>query len=158
MVDIAQYLLGNGIPFRTLQPSSSLQQAPLASAKPLPRPLIWPSGYAFTAKDYKSYRDRCKDILQTLHGHIALMMGSHLWRIAVTLVSLNDALDGCSGWYTNSSQMLVATDPQTGEEFINDQFTEDEIESLCGMNVCLTGTVPFLKIIFKTDTYLPRKW
>lgn len=147
ILDVAQYLVWNGIPFRTLQRSDSIQRAPLIDSRPLHRHPVRPTGYEFTTDDYKSYRDRCDQILQTHRGRVALMMGGHLWRIAVNIVSLADTLRGPSGWYLDSSKMLVATDPLTGEEFIDDQFMESEIESLCGMNLYLTGRFAFSSVI-----------
>lgn len=143
ILDIARFLLGNGIPFQTLQRSDTVQRAPLSSTKPLKHP-VRPFEYVFMAEDYKSYRNRCEEMLRTPRGRAALMLGGHPWRIAVTTVSLDDVLCGPSGWYTDSSKMLVATDPRTGEEYIDDQFTEDEIESLCGMNFSVTGNAYLL--------------
>lgn len=144
IVHIARYLVWKGIPFNTLVRSNSVPRAPLVSTDHLPRHPLRPTGYQFTTDDYQSYRHRCDQILNMCRGHVALMMGGHLWRLATSIVSFDDALRGPSGWYTELSKMLIATDPRTGNEYIDDQFTEDEIESLCGMNLYLTGSKYFL--------------
>lgn len=154
--DITRYLLNHGIPFRTLQLSSTLQRAPVRSASLAKYPVRLP-GHVFTTEDYRSYRDRCSDMLKRPRARIALMMGGHMWRIAAPIVSFDSVISGPTGWSTNLDEMLVATS-ESGEEYIDDKLTDYEAEILSGLNICLTGMYLYSVSLFIFHLVQYRAW
>lgn len=149
MRDIARYLLNHGIPFHTLQLSSTLPRAPVTPVL-LEKHPVRLSGHVFTAEDYQSYRDRCSDMLKRPRARAILMMGGHMWRISAPIVSFDSVISGPTGWSTDPDEMLVIT-AESGEEYIDDKLTAHEAEVFSGLNICLTGMYlqfTCLKLIF----------
>ena len=135
--DIVDFLLTNGIPFHTLQPSlNALETAPVQ--RPSLAPLRRPHEYRFESRDYLAYRERCHSILSHPRGRAALMHGHFMWRLALRSVRWEAVYNGPSGWSPNSDEMLVVRD-RDGTEYFDDRLTMDEQDALCGTYHCLTG-------------------
>ena len=137
--DIVEFLLTNGIPFHTLQPSStSFSRTPHAQ-RPSVAPFRRPHEYNFGSRDYLAYRQRCHSILSHPRGRAALMHGHFMWRLALRSVRWEAVYNGPSGWSSNPDELLVARDPSTGMEYFDDKLSMDEQEALCGTYHCLIG-------------------
>ncbi|KAF9054770.1 hypothetical protein BJ165DRAFT_1399932 [Panaeolus papilionaceus] len=121
--DIALYLAQHGIPFRTLQKSSTLRQMPSTST---PSRLIpyRPHGHVFHEDDYNAYLILAEDMLRSHRLGRAALLG---------------VLEGPSGWSTSPDHIFVVRDKETGEEYVDDGMTELEGEMLCGLFECFTG-------------------
>jgi hypothetical protein len=135
---IVDFLLTNGIPFHTLQPSRIVMRMP-----DIPRacllPLACNEGFTFGSQDYLAYREHCNAILIHPRGRAALMHGHFMWRIAFRSIMWEAVYRGPSGWSTNVDEMVVVRDPYTNEEFVDDKLSTAEQEALCGTYHCLTG-------------------
>jgi hypothetical protein len=129
--DLAYYLLQNGIPFHTLQLSTTLSRSPISRHPPLVIPFR-PADYVFTWRDYDAFREQCHVILNQPRGRAALLRGYYPWRLAINDISFSSVISGPSGWSTEPEEMLVVKLPETGEEFIDDNFTDIELKSLTG--------------------------
>lgn len=116
--DLAYYLLQNGIPFHTLQLSTTLGRSPMSRHPPLVIPFR-PANYDFTWRDYEAFRHQCQVIFSQPRGRAALLRGYYPWRLAVNDISFSSVISGPSGWSTNPEEMLVINIPETGEEFID---------------------------------------
>ena len=115
------YLLENGIPFHTLQLSTTLSWSSLSTHPPL----ILPScnaDYVFSLQDYEIFRQHCHVIFKQPHGRAALLRGYYPWRLAMNNVGFSSILSGPSGLSTNPEEMLIVKVLETGEEFINDSW------------------------------------
>ncbi|CAA7270753.1 unnamed protein product [Cyclocybe aegerita] len=144
--ELAHYLVQNGIPFRTLQLSSTVRRAPIVSKLQQKHPFHPPS-YTFTIDDYHAYLDRCGELLKSPHGRAALLTGGYIWRIAISSVSLDSVMLGPTGWSTKPEEMLVVREPSTGKEYIDDQLTEHELEILSGLNICMMGKANSMSVM-----------
>ena len=129
--DLANYLLRNGIPFHTLQLSTTLSRSPIARHPPLVIPFR-PAEHAFTWRDYEAFRQQCHVIFKQPRGRAALLRGYYPWRLAINDISFSSVISGPSGWSTEPNEMLVVKLPETGEEFIDDNLTEIELKLLTG--------------------------
>jgi hypothetical protein len=129
--ELAYYLLRNGIPFHTLQLSTTLSRSSISSHPPPVIPFR-PADYIFTWRDYEAFRQQCHVILKQPRGRAALLRGYHPWRLAVNDVSFVSVISGPSGWSTEPEEMLVVKLPETGEEFIDDKLTDIELRLLSG--------------------------
>jgi len=136
--DIIDFLLTNGIPFHTLQPSRTVLRRPNIP-RPCLSPLIRSDLGLFSSRDYLAYRDHCHSILNHPRGRAALMHGHFIWRIALRSVLWETVFSGPSGWSTDADEMIVVQDPFTNTEFIDDRLSTAEQEALCGTYHCLTG-------------------
>jgi hypothetical protein len=130
--DLAYYLLQNGIPFHTLQLSTTLSRSPISRHPPLVIPSR-PAKYNFTWRDYEAFRQQCHVIFNQPRGRAVLLRGYYPWRLAINEISLSSVISGPSGWSTDPEEMLVVNLPETGEEFIDDKLTEIELKLLTGM-------------------------
>jgi hypothetical protein len=135
---IAEYLLTNGIPFHTLQPSSTVKRTPDIHRLCL-LPFRRPDNYKYESRDYLAYRQRCHSILSHSRGRAALMHGHFMWRLALRSVRFEAVFNGPSGWSPNPDEMLIVYDRLTGIEYLDDKLSADEQEALCGTYHCLTG-------------------
>ncbi|KAF9035485.1 hypothetical protein BJ165DRAFT_1409359 [Panaeolus papilionaceus] len=137
--DIALYLAQHGIPFRTLQKSSTLPQMPSTSTSTRLIPYR-PHGHVFREDDYNAYLILAEDMLRNHRlGRAALLGGGYPWRLAVVMLNPSTVLEGPSGWSTSRDHMFVLRDKETGEEYIDDGMTVLEGEMLCGLFECFTG-------------------
>jgi hypothetical protein len=136
--DLAYYLLQNGIPFHTLQLSTTLSRSPIFRHPPLVIPFR-PANYVFTTRDYQAFRKQCQIIFSQPRGRAALLRGYYPWRLAFNDVSLSSVILGPSGWSTEPEEMLVVNIPETEEEFIDDKLTDMELKLLSGMYNALTS-------------------
>jgi hypothetical protein len=135
---IVDFLLTNGIPFHTLQPSGTILRMPDVP-RPCLRPLARNEGYAFGSQDYLAYREHCHTILDHPRGRAALMHGHFMWRIAIGSVLWEAVYRGPSGWSVDTDEMVVVRDPYTNMEYIDDSLSTSEQDALCGTYHCLTG-------------------
>lgn len=129
--DLAYYLLQNGIPFHTLQLSTTLSRSPISRHPPLVIPSR-PADYVFNWRDYEAFRQQCHVILKQPRGRAALLRGYCPWRLAINDVSFSSVISGPSGWSTDPDEMLVVKLPETEEEFIDDKLTDIELKFLTG--------------------------
>lgn len=136
--DLAYYLLQNGIPFHTLQLSTTLSRSPISRQPPLVIPFR-SANYVFTWRDYEAFRQQCDAILRQPRGRAALLRGNYPWRLAINDVSFSSVISGPSGWSTEPEEMLVVKLPETGEEFIDDILTDIELKLLIGTYNALTS-------------------
>ena len=143
--DLAYYLLQNGIPFHTLQLSTTLSRSPISRHPPLVIPSR-PAEYNFTLRDYEAFRQQCHVIFNQPRGRAVLMRGYYPWRLAINEISFSSIISGPSGWSTDREEMLVVNLPETGEEFIDDKLTEIELKLLTGTYMTSTS-VYFIQII-----------
>ncbi|PPQ66511.1 hypothetical protein CVT24_007060 [Panaeolus cyanescens] len=134
--DIALYLVHRGIPFKTLQESTTLNRMPNVTT---PARLIphRPEGYSFTKMDYQSYLEGLQDFLIHRRARAALLSGGYPWRLAMMSVSPHIVLDGPTGWSTSREDMFVVRLDST--EYVDDAISELELDLLCGVNECFTG-------------------
>ena len=139
---LAEFLLTNGIAFHTLQTSSSLRRSLISTHPPLVIPRR-PSKHLFTIQDYQAFKEQSHVILKQCRGHTALLRGNFLWRLAIPEVSFDSVLIGPSGWSPNPEEMFIVHDPDTGEEYIDDNLTSIELELLEGRYNCATGMSTF---------------
>ena len=137
--DLAYYLLQNGIPFHTLQLSTTLSRSPISRHPPLVIPRR-PADYVFTSRDYEAFRQQCHAILRQPRGRAALLRGYYPWRLAINEISFSSVISGPSGWSTEPKEMLVVRLPETGEEFIDDILTDVELKFLAGTYNASTST------------------
>jgi hypothetical protein len=137
--NIVEFLLTNGIPFHTLQPSTTVSRTPNVHHTNI-RPLTRPEGYSFHRRDYTAYRKHCHAILDHPRGRAALMHGHFIWRLAMRSVRWEAVYGGPSG-SPNPDEMLIATDPSTNMEYVDDKLSEDEQAALCGTYHCFTGKI-----------------
>ena len=136
--DLAYYLLQNGIPFHTLQLSSTLSRAPNSRHPPFVIPFR-SANYVFTWRDYDAFREQCLAVLNQPRGRAALLRGYFPWRLAINDISFSSVIAGPSGWTTEPKEMLVVDLPETGEEYIDDSLTDIELQCLTGTYSTLTG-------------------
>ena len=129
--DLAYHLLQNGIPFHTLQLSTTLSRSPISRHPPLVIPFR-PANYEFTWRDYEAFQQQCHVILKQPRGRTALLRGYYPWHLAINDISFSSVISGPSGWSTEREEMLVVKLPETGEEFIDDKLTDIELKLLTG--------------------------
>ncbi|KAG6905969.1 hypothetical protein DXG01_016612 [Tephrocybe rancida] len=135
---LASYLLLHGIPFKTLLPSHLAKQALRGPPPPCTIPIRL-SGTSFSTKDYDSYAELRAQILQQPRARAALLRGGFIWRLCCDVVSFEAVLQGPTGWSSSPGTMLIAIDPQTQEEFIDDALTDVELDLISGTYACYTG-------------------
>ena len=111
---LVRFLLDNGIPFHTLQLSSTLPRSLPTTLPPLCLPFR-SHDHIFTWRDYCAFRQRCHDIFRQPRGRAALMSGHYIWRLATSELGFSSVYPGPSGWSTNPEEMLVVKIPETGE-------------------------------------------
>ena len=137
-IGLARYLLENGIPFHTLQASSTLGRSPLSNHPPLVIPTR-NTGYKFSWRDYEAFRQQCHVVFKQARGRAALLKGYYPWRLAINDIGFSSALSGPSGWSTKPDEMLVVRLPETGEEFVDDKLTDIELNLISGQYIVSTG-------------------
>ena len=135
--NIIDFLLTNGIPFHTLQPSQTVLRTPNIP-RPSLLPLVRPDKFIFGNRDYLSYREHCHAILNHPRGRAALMHGGFMWRISFRSVLWEAVFGGPSGWSTDIDEMIVVRD-STNTEYIDDKLSTAEKDALCGTYHYLTG-------------------
>ncbi|KAG6903714.1 hypothetical protein DXG01_015415, partial [Tephrocybe rancida] len=137
-LDIANYLLHHGIPFRTL---ISSENASRATREP-PPPCVLPvrlSDAQFGVKDYDHYARHRDALLNQPRARAAVLRGGITWRLSAPVVSFSSVLQGPTGWSPLSGTMLTARDMTTNEIFLDDTLTDVEFDLICGTYVCHTG-------------------
>ncbi|KIJ90619.1 hypothetical protein K443DRAFT_135642 [Laccaria amethystina LaAM-08-1] len=131
-VDIARYLAGRGIAFRTL---ASRAQIPISPSVPevdfyLPSR---PQDYVFTQADYEAYLYFRERMLRQPRIRAAILRGGYFWRLVIGSVSLDEILEGPIG---GASMFSVEGD---GKEFLDDKLSKHEMDLLCGTYMCETA-------------------
>ncbi len=139
--DIALYLLRRGIPFYTLQESTTLHPVLHGTEQPTQRP-VRPIDHKFTLLDYTAYLDQCRVLMQQKRLRAALLRGGYLWRVALSAMYFDAVLDGPSGLSSREDEMFSVTLPD-GKQYVDDQLTEAETYVLLGTYVCRTGNAFF---------------
>ncbi|KAF9004225.1 hypothetical protein BDQ17DRAFT_1241513 [Cyathus striatus] len=94
-------------------------------------PIVF-NGHVFTQVDYDAYARQRDYILQRPRGHAALLYGGHIWHLAVITLPVEKALTGPTGIHQNEDVMFRAEDCYTGEEYFDDDLTNDEIALVIG--------------------------
>ena len=105
-IGLAHYLLENGIPFHTLQASTTLSRSPLSNHPPLVIPTR-NANYEFSWRDYEAFQQQCHIIFKQVRGRAALLKGYYPWHLAINNIGFSSALSGPSGLSTKSEEMLV---------------------------------------------------
>ncbi|KAG6849446.1 hypothetical protein H0H93_008472 [Arthromyces matolae] len=137
-LEIAHYLVRNGIPFRTLLPSECV---PGPGREPLP-PCVLPmrlSDHTFGVEDYNAYARHRDALLNQPRARVALMRGGFVWRLSINIVSISSVLQGPTSWSRMPGTMIMVRDAQTGKIFIDDDLTETEFGLITGTYICSTG-------------------
>jgi hypothetical protein len=136
---VTRLLLQQGIRFHTLCP---LMKAPFAPVPSTPLTHILPirlSEYTFTLKDYEAYIWQCSTIFNQPWGHALLFQGGIVWRLAVELLSWDDALREPSLFATFHGSGFSIKDPNANGWLIDDDLMEQELDLICGTYQCYTG-------------------
>ena len=131
-VDIARYLAGRGIAFRTLASSAQIPISPSVPDVDFDFPSRPPS-YVFTQAAYEAYLYFRARMLRRPRIRAAILRGGYFWRLVIGSVSLDEILEGPTG---GASMFYVEGD---GKEFIDDKLSKHEMDLLCGTYMCGTG-------------------
>jgi hypothetical protein len=137
MISLCEFLLENGIAFRTLQhlpkiyPSRMLNNDQTLLAMRL-------SDYQFGSDDYQAYVRHRAQLLTSPRGRAALLRGGIVARIAREHIAIDSAFLGPSSAVTIHRLGMHVTDNR-GLEFWDDDLTENEIGIICGAYRCFTG-------------------
>jgi len=136
-IDIARYLAGRGIAFRTL---ASRAQIPISPSIPevdfyLPSR---PSGYVFMRADYEAYLYFRAHMLHRPRIRAAILQGGYFWRLVIGNVSLDEILEGPIG---GASMFTIEGD---GIEFLDNKLSKHEMDLLCGTYECATSMFFYL--------------
>lgn len=135
--ELALELVNAGVPFRTLQKRASLYNVSAVQ----PTSTIVPmrlSGHIFDQSDYEFYTKQCQSIFSLHRARAALLRGGFIWRIALQYISQTEAIRGPWGIHENPQHMFIMRD-SNGDEYIDDELTEDELNTLCGLYKTFTG-------------------
>lgn len=138
--DMAEYLIQEGIPFRTLRrvrPGPPPPLGPVFDAPISIRLLV--SGYKFTSSDYTAYVEERRQLLTSHRGRAALLRGGLVWRLASEHLSLDAAIAGPSRAAVVDRVGFHIKDPYSDDELWDDELTEREINLICGHYICYTG-------------------
>ncbi len=91
--EIARFLVTRGVPFRTLQSSTTLPRTPFIPQMTIKTPYR-PSGYQFNLQDYTAYTIQYRYFLLNPRSRAALMKGGYVWRVAIPAVSIATVISG----------------------------------------------------------------
>jgi hypothetical protein len=136
-ITLCQFLLENGIPFRTLQ---RLDRIPARRVLKNDETLI-PirlSGYRFGPSDYEAYIRHRAQLLTSPRGRAALLRGGIVARIAREHIDTDSALFGPSSAVI-VHRLGIHIVENNGSELWDDDLTENEIGIICGLHHCYTG-------------------
>jgi hypothetical protein len=131
-VDIARYLAGRGIAFRTLASRSQIPVSPSVPGVDFYLPSR-PNEYVFTQADYEAYLYFRARMLRQPRIRAAILRGGYFWRLVIGSVSLDEILEGPVG---GASMFSIEHD---GIEFLDDKLSKHEMDLLCGRYICATG-------------------
>ncbi|KJA18103.1 hypothetical protein HYPSUDRAFT_145454, partial [Hypholoma sublateritium FD-334 SS-4] len=98
------------------------------------------SGYTFTVDDFQASLLQIKYLLRTLPGRAALLRGGIVGRIAREFLRPYEVLDGPSVEATFARNGLCVDAKDGGNEYWDDDLTEQEIAIICGTYVMYTGS------------------
>ncbi|KDR65597.1 hypothetical protein GALMADRAFT_148555 [Galerina marginata CBS 339.88] len=127
--DIALFLLGNGMLFRTFRLKSTLEYKEDRYTPPAVP--TTENKRKFEYEDYQSSIQRAHAVLaHNPRGRAALMEGGYLWRIALDNISFETVLAGPLYYTVNSLYFRVPNCPE--EEYVDDVLPEDEGKTVLG--------------------------
>ncbi|CAA7270447.1 unnamed protein product [Cyclocybe aegerita] len=133
--EICLELLQCGMQFCTLLPLPEFMPVPSPEA-PL---ALRPPKHVFSTHDYEAYiQDRTSLLRNPRVGRAALRRGSILWRLAITVVSFQDVLNGPTMAVTLDHQCEMYK-PGDKKLWCDDVLGDTEIEMLCGIYCVPTG-------------------
>jgi len=133
---LCQFLLENGIAFRTLQHLVHIDSSRTLNNDETLLQMRLP-GYKFGRDDYEAYVRHRAQLLASPRGRAALLRGGIVARIAREHIAIDSALFGPSSAVTVHRLGMHITDE--GLEFWDDDLTENEIGIICGVHRCFTG-------------------
>ncbi|KAF4623614.1 hypothetical protein D9613_001483 [Agrocybe pediades] len=138
--DVAMYMVNQGMPFHTMQASKTLSRAPPSTITTALRTPQRDQHHVFTPKDFEVF---CARLLvytrqSSRAARAALKRGGYVWR-ACNRVAFSIILDGPVVWSTDPDEYILAVDPTSGIEYVDEKLTEKELELFCGMYNCSTG-------------------
>jgi hypothetical protein len=137
LIDVAQFLLDEGIPFRTLTPSS---ESPRRTPSPTPsRQLLGsrPYQYKFDIADFATYETIRESFLKDQpQGRRALCYGGIVGRLARETLPDSAALAGPSDSALQGEQGFFQ---DGGDFFVDDQLSDRELDLICGTYDVGTG-------------------
>ncbi|KAI0338184.1 hypothetical protein BDW22DRAFT_1338568 [Trametopsis cervina] len=135
MINVAEYLLDRGIPFKTVDYYGLYaQHLPPAPTPPLFREHV-PLGlgvrlprYNFSIYDFAAYEERRDKLVRSPRGRAAFLMGGIVWRLAMESMGYEDVLRGPSGFHTQADVITI-----DARAFVDDTLTEHELDIICGV-------------------------
>jgi len=137
VMSLCQFLLENGIAFRTLQHLPQIDSSRTLNNNNALLPMRL-SDYRFGGDDYEAYVRHRAQLLTSPRGRAALLRGGIVARIAREHVAIDSVLLGPSSAVTIHRLGMHVTDNR-GLEFWDDDLTENEIGIICGIYRCFTG-------------------
>jgi hypothetical protein len=138
---LCQFLLENGIPFRTLQRLDRIPARRVLNNNDTLIPIRL-SGYRFGPSDYEAYIRHRAQLLTSPRGRAALLRGGIVARIAREHIDTDSALFGPSSAVI-VHRLGIHIVENNGSELWDDHLTDKEIGIICGLHYCYTGIMDF---------------
>ena len=130
LIDIAEFLIKNGIPFRTLAPSSQLPIANVSATSSRQFLGHRPYQYKFDPADFAAYETlRDYFLLAQPQGRRALCYGGIVARLAREILPDSVVLAGPS---YSALQGQQETLHDGGDLFVDDQLSDRDLDLICG--------------------------
>ena len=153
-ISLAKVLLENGIAFKTLLPLKDVESTGSLDDNFTLVPIRL-SGYRFKPSDYEAYICQCAHILTSPRGLTALLRGGLIARIAREHLGLDSAALGPSSSVT-VHRMGLSIVRQDGSKYWDDELTQIEVEVICGLHRCFTGSG--LQVSLVSWWPMPHAW
>jgi hypothetical protein len=130
-IDIAEFLINRGIPFKTLRPMTSIP-APHTPPRPLSNFLgTRLMNYRFDVADFSVYQTLCDSVLKSKpFCRAALCMGGIVARLAREILPITAALLGPSQDALEGSQKIMVCDDGN---FCDDNLSDAYTDLICGV-------------------------
>jgi hypothetical protein len=136
ITEAVRYLMGQGIPFNTLNPCHTFSP-PLTGPPPPPISLgVRPIGYQPDAADYAAYEAARDHFLRSSRARAAILKGGIVWRLAMEFIGPGCVLTGPSDVASSEGQIFHFTDDTI---FCEDILNDDELDLICGVYRVYTG-------------------
>jgi hypothetical protein len=139
VMSLGELLVDEGIRFHTLQPLSPRLSVKSNISTVRALVPIHVQDYKFSLYDYHAYVQERARIFSSPRGRAALLEGGLIARIAKEHLGHHSAALGPSSAVTTHRQGFDFTD-EAGITYWDDRLTEDEMNLICGMYHCYTGT------------------
>ena len=161
-IDIADFLMNRGIPFRTLRPMTSTP-APHTPPRPISNLLgNRPMNYRFDVADFSAYQTLCDSVLKDKpFCRAALCMGGIVARLAREVIPNTAALLGPSQEALDGHQKIMVCDDGI---FCDDDVSETYTDLICGVYKVFTvhrsmcaGWISRMLLIL-TDQFADLSW